>query len=144
MCSSDLGKMERGKPILDSIRSEVAKVKKLTAKNKEDSVLILRLPPKYWLDLSSYNQVKTAQETKQPMLFLQGERDYQVPMADYHAWENALKARKDVQFRSYPKLNHFLVEGEGKSTSSEYMKKGNVAPYVIEDLSSWILNGNLK
>ena len=43
-----------------------------------------------------------------------------------------------MEFKSYPKLNHFFIEGEGKSTPSEYDKVGHVAEYVIEDIAGWI------
>ena len=53
-----------------------------------------------------------------PMLILQGERDYQVTMADLHGWRDALSDRTDVTIKSYPALNHLFIAGEGKSTPS--------------------------
>ena len=39
-------------------------------------------PASYWLDLRGYNPPAAASLFKQPMLVLQGERDYQVTMDD--------------------------------------------------------------
>jgi fermentation-respiration switch protein FrsA (DUF1100 family) len=72
------------------------------------------------------------------MLVLQGERDYQVTMKDFAGWKAALEGRKNVEFKSFPKLNHLFIEGEGKSTPSEYEKVGHVAAYVVEDIAAWI------
>ena len=36
------------------------------------------------------------------------------------------------------KMNHLFMEGEGKSTPLEYQTEGHVAPYVIEDVASFI------
>lgn len=97
----------------------------------------------YWLSLLNYDQTKTAQKLSQPMLILQGERDYQVTMEDFALWKKSLKDKSNVQFKSYPKLNHLLQAGEGKSTPSEYLKVGHVDKAVIEDVARWIQTGKI-
>ncbi len=72
------------------------------------------------------------------MLFLQGERDYQVTMEDLAGWKKALGSRKDVEFISYPKLNHLFIEGKDNSTPAEYSAPGNVAKVVVDDIAKWI------
>ena len=74
------------------------------------------------------------------MLIVQGERDYQVTMADFEAWKKALASRRNVTFRSYPKLNHLFMEGEGKAKPAEYDKAGHVARELVDDLAAWIKN----
>ena len=102
--------------------------------------LPLGLPTAYWVDLLQYNQVKTASQLKQPILVLQGARDYQVTMKEYKIWENELGKGKlqHVQLNEYPKLNHLFMEGEGRSTPQEYENIANVPVYVIKDLAAWI------
>jgi hypothetical protein len=73
-----------------------------------------------------------------PILILQGERDYQVPMKDFELWKAGLKNNKGVVMKSYPALNHLFVAGEGKSTSAEYARPGHVAPEVIEDIAAFV------
>jgi len=41
-------------------------------------------------------------------------------------------------FKTYPKLDHLFIEGEGKSLPQEYEKPGHVAEEVIADLAGWI------
>jgi hypothetical protein len=66
---------------------------------------------------------------------LQDERDYQVTMVDFNLWKKNLSANKDAAFKLYPKLNHLFIEGNKKSEPKEYEQPGNVAPYVIDDIS---------
>ena len=83
-------------------------------------------------------QVETARALRIPLLVLQGERDYQVSMADFELWRKALKKNKSAQLKSYPKLNHLFVEGEGPSTPMEYYNEGHVAPYVADDVARFV------
>jgi dienelactone hydrolase len=95
-------------------------------------------PPSYWLDLRKYDPVATAAKLKQPMLILQGERDYQVTMADFEGWKKALGDRPNVRLKAYPKLNHLFMAGEGKATPAEYEAPGHVASEVIDDIANCI------
>ncbi len=125
---------------VDKIKAEAAKVKALRA----DAVPapadpLFAAPSSYWLDLQGFNPAAEARSLKQPMLVLQGERDYQVTMADFELWRESLKDRPNVKFRSFPALNHLFQEGVGKSTPTEYLAKpGHVATEVIDEISTWI------
>ena len=105
------------------------------------SSLPLNIPAAYWMDLKQYDQLTVAQNLNMRILILQGERDYQVTMTDYSLWEKFLQNKKDVEFHSYPKLNHLFMEGEGKSTPDEYDEQNNIPFYVIKDIDAWILQG---
>ena len=100
------------------------------------------LPQSYRDFQSAYNSVETAKKLKLPILILQGERDYQVTMEDYGNWRMGLIRNKNAQFKSYPKLNHMMQEGSGKSTPLEYNNYAPVAQYVIMDIVNFI-NGKL-
>ena len=54
------------------------------------------IPSAYWLDLRDYDPVAEAKKLAMPMLILQGERDYQVPMADFNMWKAGLGGVKGV------------------------------------------------
>lgn len=123
---------------LEEVKQEVAKIKKLTAADANSSLTPFGVPAAYWLDLRGYDSAKTAQKLKQPMLVLQGERDYQVTMVDFQLWRAALNSRRNVTFRSFPNLNHLFIEGTGKSAPAEYNLPGHVAEVVITEISSWI------
>lgn len=92
----------------------------------------------YWQSLRDSDPVKVVAQVKPPMLILQGERDYQVRMEDFEGWKKALAGRKTATFKSYPKLNHLFIAGEGQSKPEEYAKAGHVAPEVIDDIAGWI------
>ena len=99
---------------------------------------VMGMPASYIRDLKGYDPAAEMRKLKVPALFLQGERDYQVRMADFERWKQALEGRTDVSFKSYPKLNHLFTAGEGKSTPAEYQKPGHVDQQVIEDIAAWI------
>jgi fermentation-respiration switch protein FrsA (DUF1100 family) len=93
---------------------------------------------KYKADLKGYNPPALAAASPVPMLILQGERDYQVRMKDFELWKTGLAHKKNVTLRSYLKLNHLFVAGEGQSTPEEYDKPGHVSPEAIGDIADWI------
>jgi dienelactone hydrolase len=127
------------KTSLEQLKSQVAKVKdpQLSAATAAAD-LPLGVPAAYWFDLRGYQPAEVAKELKQPMLILQGGRDYQVTDADFQLWKKALSAKKNVEFKFYEGLNHLFMEGQGKSTPAEYEQAGHVAEAVIEDIANWI------
>jgi dienelactone hydrolase len=127
------------KTSLDELKEQIRIVKdpNLLKKATADK-LPLNLPPFYWQSIKNYDQVKTAKKLKQPILVLQGERDYQVTMADFKAWNEELNTQSKNKFISYPDLNHLFIKGEGKSNPGEYEKQGNVDERVIKDMAFWI------
>ncbi|MGH9676908.1 MAG: alpha/beta fold hydrolase, partial [Candidatus Acidiferrum sp.] len=133
----DLSDSDRDR--LDKIKKSVAKVKGsgLTAETPK-SELPLNVPATYWLWLRAYNPSATAARLSMPILILQGERDYQVTMADFAGWQKALAGHKNALLKSYPALNHLFMRGSGKATPDEYNKPGHVAKEVIDDLAAWI------
>ncbi len=100
--------------------------------------LPLNIPASYWLYLKKYEPVKTLKKLKIPVLIMQGERDYQVTMTDFGIWKKELSRKKNVNFRSYEKLNHLFMEGEGKSNPQEYIIPSHIPHYVIQDITDWI------
>ena len=94
----------------------------------------------FWKAANEYDQVKTAREIKQPVLLMQGLRDYQVSPREFKIWQHKLHSKKNVTFKSYEKLNHLFLEGTGKSFPEEYEKQGNIPEYVLSDIAKWIKN----
>lgn len=92
----------------------------------------------YWLDLNRYNLIQEASRITNPVLLLQGERDYQTTTRQYNIWMDTFYEVENWTFKSYPKLNHFMMEGEGNSYSSEYREKGYVDEQVIQDIANFI------
>jgi dienelactone hydrolase len=125
-------------------RKEMDKIKEQLAKLKdpksaaEPAGPILGAPAAYWRALRDYNPAAAAAGLKLPILVLHGERDYQATLEDFAGWKKALGGRPNAVLKSYPKLNHLFMEGEGKAKPEEYDRPGHVAPGVIDDLAAWI------
>jgi dipeptidyl aminopeptidase/acylaminoacyl peptidase len=104
------------------------------------SELPLELPASYWLSVRDYDPVAVARTLPQPLLVLQGERDYQVTIQDdFELWKQGLAAKANVTYVSYPKLNHYFFAGEGPITPEEYAKKsGHVEAKVVEDIARFV------
>jgi dienelactone hydrolase len=122
---------------LENAKAIQAKVKKLES-GDEDVPAFGGVPASYWLDLKGYDPAAAAKQLGIPILILQGERDYQVTMADFNMWKSAVGSQKGVVLKSYPALNHLFVAGEGKSLPAEYNKPGHVAAQVVEDIAAFI------
>lgn len=135
------GNPEMSKKQLENLRKQVDLVKsKDLSTSVRSSDLPLGIPATYWLDLRMYDPVVVASQLQSKILILQGERDYQVTMADFTLWKQGLSSHKNVTFKSFPLLNHMFIEGKEKSTPSEYLKSGNIPEYIITDITHWIRN----
>ena len=110
------------------------------ARASEEPLQALRraAPDAYWKDFDAYLPAQAAANLRLPMLILQGERDYQVTLADLQGWRNAVGGRANVTIKSYPTLNHLFLPGEGKSTPSEYERAGHIPDFVLDDIADWI------
>jgi len=130
----------------DEQKKQVEKMRKTAADLKGlkltpdmlTSKMPLGMTAVYLLSLHECDPRVVVQQIKQPMLILQGERDYQATMEDFAGWKKALSGRANATFKSYPKLNHLFMEGQGKAKPEEYTKTGHVAKEVIDDLAAWI------
>ena len=54
-------------------------------------------------------------------------------------WENALAGHPNVTFRTYPAMDHLLLDGSGPATPAEYSVPGHVDAQLVADLAAWIL-----
>jgi dienelactone hydrolase len=122
---------------LDDLRTEVAKVKQLKP-GKSNPMVVMGLPAAYLLDLRTYDPAAEAKRFAGPMLFLQGQRDFQVTMKDFGIWKSALSSRGNATFHSYPVLNHLLMAGDEQSNPAEYRKPGNVDGVVVDDIAAFL------
>lgn len=125
---------------IKELEQQVALVKsdQLTLQTPAKDLPLGSAPASYWLDLRDYRPAESAKRIKQPILILQGERDYQITMEDFAVWKAALSGQNNAKFRSYPKLNHLFIVGKGKSRPIEYLRAGNVAEEVVVDIATWM------
>lgn len=130
------------RPFVEVAREQLAYLASLTpgAIDPEDGLkkLLSSAPESYWKDLNAYHPAQTAATLTIPMLILQGERDYQVTLADLNEWRVAVGGRAGVTIKSYPTLNHLFLPGEGKSTPAEYERADHIPDFVFDDIADWI------
>jgi dienelactone hydrolase len=123
------------------IEAEAAEIGNAAAleKDKPGTVLIGGVGPAYYLSGLRYNEVATARSVPQPLLLLQGDRDYQVTVAnDLDVWLKGLKGRQGVTVVQFPKADHLFLDGSGPPTPAEYGKPGHVDPKVIATIAAWV------
>lgn len=126
--------------LLDNAKADYAIIKSDAIREQPSATKLLGLPVSYWTDWKTYNPSIAAKDVKQPMLILQGENDYQVTMADFKLWKDALGNSKNVTFRAYPKLTHTFMEAtEAKPGPKDYSQINHVNEKVIRDIADWIL-----
>jgi len=123
---------------IDNYKRQAARIKQLTPADVASKELLMYVPASYWLDLRGYSPPEVALKLKQPLLILQGERDYNVTMDSFRDWQRALAARTNVDFKSYPKLDHLFLEGSGPASDADYARPRNISKYVIDDIVTWI------
>ncbi|MGG1344070.1 prolyl oligopeptidase family serine peptidase [Bacillus toyonensis] len=94
----------------------------------------------FWDSIRKVKAAEMSKEQKTPLLIIQGERDYQVQSKiEIPLWKEQLKERDNVDYRLYPKLNHFFTEGDGElSKPDEYYSPANIPEYVINDIANWV------
>ena len=95
-------------------------------------------PAYWWYEQRDFKPTELAKKQQGPMLVLQGENDWQVPLSEFNVWKSELKNRDDVVYKSYPNVTHLLNEYSSISTGQEYNQPSNVAPVIIDDIAAWI------
>jgi fermentation-respiration switch protein FrsA (DUF1100 family) len=97
------------------------------------------IPGAYFLAVRDYAPARIAAALPIPILILQGERDYQVTVAeDFATWRAALARDPQATFHTYPGLNHAFTQGEGPPSPADYARPGHVDGQVIADLAAWL------
>ncbi|MGE5181834.1 MAG: alpha/beta fold hydrolase [Acidobacteriota bacterium] len=97
------------------------------------------VPGAYFLEVRDYHPAEVAAQLTIPLLVLQGERDYQVTVADdFAAWQKALAGHANATLRTYPGLNHAFTHGEGPPSPADYQHPGHVDEHVIDDIAAYL------
>jgi uncharacterized protein len=134
---------------LDGERSSAEAQALADAENAADAVraladgaasgpLLLGLSEQYWRSLLDYDQLAVAAGLRQPLLILQGGRDYQVTPDEFLRWQQRLGGDPRVTLHLYPRLNHLFAAGDGASRPEEYFRETPLDPAPIDDIAGWI------
>lgn len=96
-------------------------------------------PASYWLSLRDYHAIATAKALDAPILILQGERDFQVTMADdFKAWRKAFAGQPRVTLHAYPGLGHLFMPAGDPPSPADYDQAQHVDAGVTRDMAAWI------
>jgi hypothetical protein len=95
--------------------------------------------PAYWLDALRYNALAAARAIHQPLLILEGERDYEVSLAaDLRRWRRGLSRRPRVTIKRLRASDHYLLDLAGRPTPLDYEHGAEIDPEAITTIASWI------
>lgn len=94
----------------------------------------------YYRSLRRYDYAETATGVDVPMLVAQGKQDWQVtPETDFQRWRSVLRDEPNVEFVTYPGLNHFFQPSTGRETRQEYFRPDtHVAERLVEDVGEFV------
>lgn len=104
------------------------------------SVVGIKIPASYFLDLRSYHPAEVAAQLHVPILVLQGGRDYQVTKDDYKLWREALGNDPRATLKFYPDLTHLFMNPQrpGPASPADYSVAGHIAPEIVSDIAQWV------
>lgn len=123
---------------IEDIATKAAAVATLSADTPASDTL-LGLPAAYWIDLRTYDPITVARTLPQPILVLQGGRDYQVTAdGDFARWQAAFAGDARVRLERFPALNHLMIAGAGPSSPQEYALEGHVDNAVIDAIAGFV------
>ena len=128
---------DQEKASMEAMIAELDKLQQLDSLSEDEAVV--GAYPAYWKDLLSYDPVKTAETITKPVLVLQGEEDYQVPLQEFETWKAAYGEKANWTFHSYSGLSHLMMPGDfDANPNTYYMQKAVVDPRVTDDIAAFI------
>jgi dienelactone hydrolase len=131
----------KAKAALPYLRRQIAEIDNPAklARERPGTVLFNGIHPAYYLSMLRYDEIATARSIPQPLLLLQGDRDYHVTVKDdLDAWLKGLHGRRGVTVVRFPKANHLFLDGTGRPNPLEYNRPAHVDPKLIGTITAWI------
>lgn len=108
--------------------------------NSKSKITIPGTTAKYWVTDKNFNNLKTAQELKLPILLLQGVRDYNVPLKDYNLWLAGMKGKSNFKSVLFDDLDHLFFTGSGLANPKDIAKPNHVSPKAINEVITFLKN----
>ncbi len=72
-----------------------------------------------------------------PLMFLQGEKDFETPIKCFERWQSLLTGRVNVAYHQYKQLGHYLFQGGKEPSGKDYDVKDTVNNSCIADIANW-------
>jgi len=123
---------------LDRTRAVAEQIRTLDI--EDDEVVAGLGGDEYYRSLREYDYAETAAALDVPTLVAQGGQDWQVTVeTDLRRWQSVLGDEPNVEFVTYPALNHFFQRSTGRRTRREYVEPDtHVAARPIEELVGFV------
>ena len=113
-------------------------VSELTSDSSVSADKLFGVSQAYWLYLNDYDVLQSVQNITRPLLVIQGESDYQVPMRDFEALEGVLSSKDNVTMISYPGLSHLMTQSGSPPSPDDYYEELHVDQQVIDDIAEFV------
>jgi len=124
---------------IDLVEKQREEIRRFDPAHPPAHSLMLNLPASYWADLRGWDPIGVALTLKQPLLVLQGGRDYQVrPDSEFIRWQRSFAGNARAQLIGYPTLSHLFMTGSEPPRPSDYDHAGHVDAKVIGDIAGWV------
>lgn len=91
----------------------------------------------YWKDLNDYNPGEAVSRIEQPMLFLQGGRDYQVVAEELELWMEYANPDLTTSYL-FDELSHLFTPGGNPPSPEDYEEEVQVDSEMVEAIAEWI------
>ncbi len=75
-----------------------------------------------------------------PLLFLQGDKDFETPLKFFEKWQSLLTGRAHTAYHQYKSLGHYLFPGSKEPSAKDYDVKQTVSSAVTADVANWCVN----
>jgi len=150
--------MEQNEAVLSSMKGPIKKIatrqvakfeeklRKYESLSLEESkdFKMFGLPSYYFKEMDEHPTAEYLLKTEKRVLIIQGEKDFQVSAErDLGGYKALLGNKANVEFRSYPGLNHLFtpsVYDNIRQYKKEYKVPAKFSEQALEDLAKFILN----
>ena len=96
----------------------------------------------YFKEITKYPTDALLKQLDKPVLFLQGDADFQVSVEkDFNLYQQICEGKENVTFKLYEGLNHAFVPYISKEigkAKNEYNVERHIPEYVVKDIVEWV------
>ena len=131
--------------LTDCLRDQIdllAKQQGLSIQQRDDALqqILSAMPQEYLDGDKKYSALETANSLDIPMLFMQGENDYQVTSGDAVIWQVSLAGKQKARIIILPKLNHLFAHSEQMAQPTDYISREHkISAEVLDNAARFIL-----
>ncbi|MEE3467511.1 MAG: DUF3887 domain-containing protein [Eubacterium sp.] len=79
----------------------------------------------------------SVKNTSLPLMFMQGEKDFETPVKCFERWQSLLTGRVNTAYHLYKQLGHYLFAGSSDPSGRDYDVKDSVSNSCIGDVANW-------